>query len=125
MLRRRAGRYLGGSWDIPGGTVEEGEGAREAAVREALEESGLAVELGEELSQFVNLDTGGRPLCFHTVVFDAWEHGRAGAGRPVVLSEGEHDSYSWLSPDGALTLDLVWHVRATLTRWVPEWRPLS
>ncbi|WP_372494376.1 MULTISPECIES: NUDIX hydrolase [Nocardia] len=34
LLRRRGGRYLGHQWDIPGGTVEDGESCAEAAIRE-------------------------------------------------------------------------------------------
>ena len=48
VIRRRAGRYLGGQWDIPGGTVEPGESAAEAAVRETIEEAGLVVIPGEK-----------------------------------------------------------------------------
>lgn len=33
-------------WMVPGGMIEEGEGAREAAAREVMEETGLVVEIG-------------------------------------------------------------------------------
>ena len=39
FLRRCDDRYLGGRWDIPGGTVEKGESPEDAAVRECFEEA--------------------------------------------------------------------------------------
>jgi len=41
--RRPEGKPLAGYWEFPGGRVERGETAAEAAVRECLEETGIAV----------------------------------------------------------------------------------
>ena len=58
VLIERDGRYLlikraadpdKGMWSVPGGLVEVGERVKDAAVREALEETGLRVELVERL----------------------------------------------------------------------------
>lgn len=111
FLRRRAGSYWGGRWDIPGGTVEPGEDPRPAARRETAEETGLEVRVTGLAGHLANRDTHGRPLCFHTLTYDVTETDT----RDVVLSPSEHDEVRWLLPHAALDLDLVWHVRVTLT----------
>lgn len=57
MVRRRIseGRL---SWQFPAGAVEPGESREEAAVRETLEETGLAVKALKLLGERVHPDTG-------------------------------------------------------------------
>ena len=49
LVRNRAHGDLAGGWSLPGGMRESGETLTKAAVREALEETGLEVELGSLL----------------------------------------------------------------------------
>ena len=52
LLVKRAHPPIQGQWSIPGGVLEVGELVREAAVREAREETGLIVEPGELLGVY-------------------------------------------------------------------------
>ena len=52
VLVKRAHPPIQGHWSIPGGVLEVGEMIREAAIREAREETGLMVETGELLGVF-------------------------------------------------------------------------
>jgi 8-oxo-dGTP diphosphatase len=71
MLVKRGHEPLAGSWSIPGGVLEIGETLRQAAVREALEETGLTVEVGELLGVFDRIlpDADGRTR-YHYVLID-------------------------------------------------------
>ena len=110
FLRRRDGRYLGGLWDIPGGTVEPGETPADAAVRECWEEAGLRTTVGHEVTHFENADTNGRDLTFHTITYRLLLPDL----EPEVHLSEEHDDFRWLTRTKALDLPLVWHVARTL-----------
>jgi len=71
LLVRRAAEPDAGLWSIPGGLVELGERVEEAAVREALEETGLEVEIRDLLGVVdkIERDDAGR-IRFHFVIVD-------------------------------------------------------
>jgi 8-oxo-dGTP diphosphatase len=52
LLVKRGHEPLAGSWSIPGGLLDIGETLRQAALREAVEETGLIVEVGELLGVY-------------------------------------------------------------------------
>lgn len=52
VLVKRGQAPLLGEWSIPGGLLEVGETLRDAAAREALEETGLTVDVGELLGVY-------------------------------------------------------------------------
>lgn len=70
LLVKRGHPPLAGEWSIPGGVLEVGELLREAAVREAKEETGLVVEPGEILGVYDRLIRVGERVQYHYVLID-------------------------------------------------------
>jgi len=71
LLVKRAHPPLQAQWSIPGGVLEVGELVREAAVREAREETGLEVEPGELLGVYDRiLRNDEKRVQYHYVLID-------------------------------------------------------
>jgi 8-oxo-dGTP diphosphatase len=85
-----------GLWAVPGGMVDLGETARDAAVREAREETGLDVEVGDLfwLADAIVRDVDGR-VRYHNVVVDFLAE--APDGDPVCADDAM--DLRWCGPD--------------------------
>ena len=71
LLVKRAHPPIQGQWSIPGGVLEVGELVREAAVREAREETGLIVEPGDLLGVYDRiLHNHEKRVQYHYVLID-------------------------------------------------------
>ena len=71
LLVKRAHPPIQGQWSIPGGVLEVGEMVRDAAIREAREETGLVVEPGVLLGVFDRvLRDSEQRVQYHYVLID-------------------------------------------------------
>lgn len=70
VLVKRAHPPIQGQWSIPGGVLEVGELVREAAIREAREETGLIVEPGELLGVYDRILRNEKRVQYHYVLVD-------------------------------------------------------
>jgi ADP-ribose pyrophosphatase YjhB (NUDIX family) len=83
LLVRRATEPLKDEWSLPGGVLELGERLRDGAAREALEETGLRVEVGQVLDVFDSIfpDADGRAQ-YHFVLIDFLCRPLSGEAKP-------------------------------------------
>lgn len=97
MLAIQRGREPGkGLWAVPGGMVALGETVKQAAAREAKEETCLDVEVGELcwVADAIRRDEEGR-VVYHNVIVDYVAHARG--GEPVCADDAI--DVRWVGPD--------------------------
>ena len=76
VLVRRGSEPYEGRWALPGGFVEVGETVRQAAAREAAEETGLAVEVSELVGVYSDPERDPRGHTFGLGHVREQSHGR-------------------------------------------------
>jgi len=91
LLARRARNPRAGTWDLPGGFVEEGEEPLAALVREVREETGLELEDAELLGIWIEPDYDGRS------VFSVTYRARAAGAEPAAAADDVAE-LRWFDP---------------------------
>jgi len=121
LLLRRSTKETSkhGMWEFPGGKLEEGETAEEAAIIETKEESGLDVVVKGKAGEHID---HRKEKVYHAFFVEP-----ANVNQEVKLSE-EHDQSLWVTIDEALAMEeskLSHHARHFLEQMVrnnPGWR---
>jgi 8-oxo-dGTP diphosphatase len=112
MQRRPEGKQHGGLWEFPGGKIDPGEGAAQAALREMAEELGVGLEADALMPiSFAQSEEGRRVLLLLYAAL-VWR------GDPVAL---EGQDFEWIAPDALLDLmmpPLDVPLARDLLRWI-------
>ena len=84
---------LPGVWDIPGGTLEDGEDPKEGVLREVKEETNLEVK-NLRLFHYTSSVDYGKNEQFVRLIFTG-----ECASSDIRLNPEDHDEYRWVLPD--------------------------
>lgn len=112
LLVRRSAPPESGRWSLPGGRVEPGERLADAAAREALEETGLRVNVISEVGTLERATPDGGVFEIHCFVA---EHR---GGEPFAGSDA--GAVRWATADELTGLELTRGLRELLARWLGE-----
>jgi 8-oxo-dGTP diphosphatase len=100
LLVKRGCEPNKGLWSLPGGSIELGETAREAAAREVLEETGLAIAVGEPAGAHDVISRDGDQISFHYVIITF--HAKVISGE--LRAGSDASDARWVSPDELIGL---------------------
>ncbi len=128
MLRRNSKIAFGGMWVFPGGRVDDHEldpadvlgSARRAAVREADEETGLAVAADalHTWSYWEPPAAASMPTTGPRRRFSTWFFAAAAPEGEVVIDDGEIKDHLWLSPTQALAMRDEGEIELVPPTWI-------
>ena len=107
VMHRLPGGAVGGLWEFPGGKVEQGEDPEEALEREWMEETGLRVSVGREITRgsFTHQGKDVQLIAFEVQLSE----------ESVEPELREHDDWKWVAPDQIHNLPLVGSDRIVLS----------
>jgi len=89
-------------WDIPGGSVEENELPREAALREAMEEVNQKLRINKIIHEDSQFDSE-KDTVFTRLVYT----GRIFEERDIILDPEEHTDFAWIASLKDLEKELI------------------
>lgn len=116
LLCKSAGKW-GNKWLIPGGKMQFGEKIKDTIIREINEETGLDIVVKKISSarSIVN-PKEYQEKNIHFLLIDVIAESKT----DTVTLDQEHSEYLWVTPQKALTMDLLKYSRAPIERFIEE-----
>lgn len=117
VVRRVAGDYLGGMYELPGGGVESGESLLEGAVRELFEETGLVAKRITDFLGWFDYATRTKARVRKFSFLAEAEPGE------ITLDPAEHDDYTWVDADSLGPLPMAPDMREAVDLLIADREP--
>lgn len=112
----RENQLMGGKWCLPGGHIDAGEGAKEGAVRELLEETGLTPS-DESISHVITIHKPDCIIHYYEATVDTIN--------PIILDNNEHYRYEWVDYDKLDDYEMVFDLNERIKELPLSIQPLN